>query len=148
VQRTSDSGMEEAIGGNLGERPAQMKFGMAFDSKRLSGSKPVVTEGAVSSVLGWLAEIGQAAKHLLRLKHPGPAGNHPESVVAEAKSGHVASDNDDAEPTATKSSAAHTDSRCNRQPDKGRQCRPSYTRCTGNRSSSQPRKDTFQRFLE
>jgi hypothetical protein len=106
VQRTSDSGMQEAIGGNLGERPAQMKFGMAFDSKRLSGSKPAVTGSAVSSVLGWLAEIGQAAKHLLRLEHPASAGNYAEGVVAEAGAGHAATDNADAEPTAAKSSAA------------------------------------------
>jgi hypothetical protein len=82
-----------------------MKAGMASDPGQSSRSKPGITGGVAASFLGWFAEIGQAAKYFLRLKHPASAENCAESAVAEAGAGHAATDNTDAKPTATKSCA-------------------------------------------
>ncbi len=82
-----------------------MKAGMTADPGQSSGSKPGITGGVVANVLGWFAEIGQAAKYFLRLRHPASAENRAESAVAEAGAGHAATDNTDAKPTATKSCA-------------------------------------------
>jgi hypothetical protein len=82
-----------------------MKAGMASDPGQSSRSKPGITGGVAASFLGWFAEIGQAAKYFLRLKHPASAENRAESAVAEAGAGHAATDNTDAKPTATKSCA-------------------------------------------
>ena len=91
------------LGGNLGGASNIMKAGMIADSGQSSRSKPGITGGVVASVLGWFAEIGQAAKSFLRLRHPASAENRAESAVAEAGAGHAATDNTAAKPTATKS---------------------------------------------
>jgi hypothetical protein len=55
----------------------------------------------VASFLGWFAEIGQAAKYILRLRHPASAENRAKSAVAEAGTGDAVTDNTNAKPTAT-----------------------------------------------
>jgi hypothetical protein len=104
LQCASDSDME-AICGNLGGASNTMKAGMAADAGQSSRSKPVITGGVVASFLGWFAEIGRAAKHLLRLRHPASAENRAESAVAEAGVAHAVTDNTNAKPTTTKSCA-------------------------------------------
>lgn len=59
----------------------------------------------MASVLGWFAEIGQAAKYLLRLRLPASVENRAESAAAEVGIGDAAGDNTDANLKATKSGA-------------------------------------------
>jgi hypothetical protein len=82
-----------------------MKAGMAADAGQSSRSKLVITGGVAASFLGWFAEIGRAAKHFLRLRHPASAENCAGSAVAEAGVAHAATNNTDAKPTAMKSCA-------------------------------------------
>jgi hypothetical protein len=70
-----------------------MKAGIAADARQSSRSKPVIARKVVASVLGWFAEIGQAARHLLRLRHPATAENRAESAVAESGAVHAATGN-------------------------------------------------------
>jgi hypothetical protein len=82
-----------------------MKAGIAADAGQSSRSKPVITRKVAASILGWFTEIGQAARRLLRLRHPASAENRAESAVAESGAVHAATDNIDVRPTATKSCA-------------------------------------------
>jgi hypothetical protein len=53
--------------------------------------------------LGWISEIREAAKNLLRLRHPAPTESHAEGVIAEARAAEAETDSTDAKLTTPKS---------------------------------------------
>jgi hypothetical protein len=78
-----------------------MKAEMAADPEQSSTSKPLIMAEVVASVTGWIRE---AAKYLLRLKHPASTENRAESVITDATAARAVTDSIDAKLKATKSS--------------------------------------------
>ena len=74
-----------------------MKAEMAADPEQSSTSKPVIMAEVVASVTGWIRE---AAKYLLRLKHPASTENR---AATDATAARAVTDSIDAKLTATKS---------------------------------------------
>jgi hypothetical protein len=59
--------------------------------------------GVVTTVMGWVIEIREAAKWLLSLRHRASTENSTESLIAETLAAQAGTDSTDPELTATKS---------------------------------------------
>jgi len=79
-----------------------MKGGIAADPDQLSRSKPVFMARLITSILGWITELREAAKYLLSLRHAASTENRIESLIAEERAPQAGTESADAKPTAKK----------------------------------------------
>lgn len=78
-----------------------MTAGMAAEPGQLRRSKPGITAGVAATILGWFAEIGQAARYFLRLRPSGSAEDRSKRAVTEVGAELPTSDDAARKPTAS-----------------------------------------------
>jgi hypothetical protein len=78
-----------------------MTAGMAAEPGQLRRSKPGIAAGVAATILGWFAEIGQAARYFLRLRPSASAEDRSKSAVAEVGAELPATDDTARKPTAS-----------------------------------------------
>ena len=61
-----------------------MEVGISAKPARSSRSKPVATREALANIWRCFADIGAAAKYVLRPRHPRPVEGHPHDAAVEA----------------------------------------------------------------
>ena len=95
VQRNRDSDM-----GCVSRQSERKSTQMAASQGQSCRSKLVAMPRVVTSVLGWISEIREAAKNLFSPKHPSLIENRAESVIAEARGAEGGTGSTEAKSTA------------------------------------------------